>query len=558
VIRAVIVLTLIAIIGLPFALRPKRVAAQKADDTVVIITPHNEAIRHEYARGFAEWYRARTGRTVAIDWRVVGGTSDIARFLEGEYTGAFENYWTNKLGRPWSAEIQAGFQNGKLPANAPAIVKEARAAFLASEVSCGIDVFFGGGTYDLDRQALAGRLVDSGLLREHPEWFSDDVIPQRFRGEDYWRIDGLWFGTVLSSYGIIFSRDSFKRLGIEREPAQWSDLMDPRLLGEVGLADPTKSGSVAKAFENIIQQQMQRRLKTVDEPQAVRDGWNDGMKIIQLIGANARYFTDTSQKPPIDVAAGNCAAGLCIDFYGRQQQEAVRRRGSGMGVPPMELKRGMGILPVNTADHGRDAHATSDRIGYVSPAGGSVASVDPIALMRGAPNRRVATAFIEYSISMEGQKLWNLKPGTAGGPERFALRRMPVRRDFYEHAEWRPLRSDPDDSPFDSREPLVYREAWTRAIFREMAFVIRVMCQDTHTELVSAWRAIIAAPEPAKARALAALQDLSAVDYARTSQEIRARLGSKDKVDEVRLARELGEHFRAIYARAEAIAREWR
>jgi iron(III) transport system substrate-binding protein len=529
--RGLLLLALVVIVALPFALRPKRTAATKADDTVVIITPHNEAIRFEYAHGFAEWYRAKTGRTVAVDWRVVGGTSEIARFLESEYTTAFENHWVRRLGKPWNAEIQAGFHNGRLPPDAPSTVKEARAAFLASEVSCGIDVFFGGGTYDFERQAAAGRLVDAGVIKTHPEWFADSVIPQRFGGEDYWRRDGLWIGSVLSSYGIIFNRDALRRLGFVREPAHWADLADPLLVGEVGLADPTKSGSVAKAFENIIQQHIQRRVKTgASESIAIQDGWLDGLRLIQLIGANARYFTDSSQKPPIDVAAGNCAAGLCIDFYGRQQQEAVRHRTASTNTPGTE------------------------RVGYVSPAGGSVASVDPIALLRGARNRGPATAFIEYALSLEGQKLWNLKPGSDGGPQRFALRRMPVRRDFYAHAEWKPLRSDPDDSPFAQQDPLVYHEAWTGKLFREMAFVIRVMCQDTHEELARAWRAVIAAPEPAKTQALAVLQDLSAISYERVNTSLRSRLGAKDKVEEIRLAKELAAFFRENYRRAEEIA----
>ncbi|MEO5958813.1 MAG: ABC transporter substrate-binding protein, partial [Opitutaceae bacterium] len=257
--QAIIILALLATVALPFALRPKRVVT-RADDTVVIVTPHNEAIRFEFARGFEAWYRAKTGRTVAIDWRVLGGTSDIARFLESEYVAAFERHWTGALRKPWSAEIQAGFQNGRLPADAPAIVKEAREAFLKSEVGCGIDLFFGGGTFDFERQASAGRFVDAGLRHSHPEWFTEAVIPRRFGGEDYWRDDGLWIGTVLSSYGIIFNCDGLVRLGIDRAPRSWSDLADPRLIGEVALADPTKSGTVAKAFENIIQQQMQLQL----------------------------------------------------------------------------------------------------------------------------------------------------------------------------------------------------------------------------------------------------------------------------------------------------------
>lgn len=534
--RFAIVFALLAVVALPFILRPKRESAAQADDTVAIVTPHNEAIRYEYARGFSDWYKARTGRTVAIDWRVLGGTSEIARFLEGEYVAAFENHWRRTLGKPWSAEVQAGFHNARLPADAPALVREARAAFLASEVSCGIDLFFGGGTFDFERQATAGRLVDSGVVKAHPDWFSPNVIPRSYGGEDYWHRDGLWIGAVLSSYGIIFNRDALRRLGIEREPTQWTDLADPRLIGEVALADPTKSGSVAKAFENIVQQQMQRRFQALQadasagtpaerEARAVREGWLEGMKLLQLIGANSRYFTDSSQKPPIDVATGNCAAGLCIDFYGRQQQEAVRRRDR------------------------------SERIGYVSPPGGSVASVDPIGLLRGARHRDAAVLFIEYVLSMEGQKLWNFKVGKPGGPERFALRRLPVRRDFYAHSEWKPFLSDPEESPYEQREPLVYREAWTGRIFREMAFVIRVMCQDTHPELVSAWRAILAAPEPARTQAMSRLQDLKLIDYDRVGDVVRRAMTSKNKVDEVRLAKELGDALRANYAAAERIAR---
>jgi ABC-type Fe3+ transport system substrate-binding protein len=541
--RALLILTLVAIVAVPFLLRPERVTTSRADDTVVIITPHNEAIRYEYARGFATWYRARTGRTVAIDWRVVGGTSDIARFLEGEYTAAFERYWTRRLGKRWSAEVQGSFQAARLPADASAVAQEARAAFRASEVGCGIDVFFGGGTYDFERQAAAGRLVSSGILETKPEWFTEDVIPRRFGGEDYRHPEGLWIGTVLSAYGIIFNRDALRRAGVERDPEHWSDLADPRLAGEVALADPTKSGSVAKAFENIIQQQMQKRLHVLQqgagadpqviEAQAVREGWLEGMRLLQLIGANARYFTDTSQKPPIDVAAGNCAVGLCIDFYGRQQQEAVRRR-TAPGDTPGEQR---------------------ERIGYITPAGGSVASVDPVALLRGAPHRDVARAFIEYVLSLEGQKLWNFRAGVPGGPQRFVLRRMPVRKDFYARSDWRELMTDPQESPFQQSEPLVYRDAWTGRYFREMALIIRVMCQDTHVELKQAWRAILSAPEPQRTRALAAMQDLGLINYDRTIGEIRQRLGSRDKVDEVRLAKELGDAFRRNYARAEAIAR---
>jgi len=536
--RSAIVLALIATLALPFILRPGKPVGGHADETLVIITPHNEAIRHEFGRAFEAWYREKTGRTIFVDWRVIGGTSEIARYLESEYTAAFQYFWTGRLGRPWSNDVQAGFSSARVDEKSPAIVREARAAFLASDVGCRIDLFFGGGTYDFMRQAQAGRIVDSGVLQRHPEWFTDSTIPRQFAGEEYWDAGGRWVGAVLSSYGIVFNRDSLRRLGFSGEPKAWEDLKDPRLGSEVALADPTKSGSIAKAFENVIQQQMQRRLKAlvasvggrVDdtgpiEARAVSEGWLDGLRLLQLISANSRYFTDTSQKPPIDVAAGNCAVGMCIDFYGRQQEEAVRRRDG------------------------------SDRVGYVSPEGGTVSSVDPIALLRGAPNRKAAIAFIDFCLSMDGQKLWNFRPGAPGGPERFALRRLPVRRDFYASDAWKEFRTDPSDNPFGSKDQLIYHEKWTGGLFREMSFIIRVMALDSHSELISAWRAIQGASEDRRTAALARLQDLAAVNYDEARGSIQKALNSKNKVDEVNLASRLGRIFRAQYREAERIAR---
>jgi ABC-type Fe3+ transport system substrate-binding protein len=535
--RAAIVLALVATVALPFLLRPHREAPGEADDTLVIITPHNEAIRHEFSLGFRDWYKAKTGRTVFLDWRMIGGTSEIARYLEGEYVASFRNLWTGAMGRPWSAEIQSSFQSGRLPRDAPAVDREARAAFLASEAGCGIDLFFGGGPFDFERQGRAGRLVDSGIAKVHPEWFAPAVMPRTFGGETYWDRDGLWYGSVLSSYGILYNRDALRRLGFARAPEQWGDLTDPRYVGQIGMCDPTKSGSIAAAFENVIQQQMHlcRDALGAADPggdpaaitaKAVRQGWVKGLQLLQLVGANARYFTDTSQKPPIDVASGDCAAGMCIDFYGREQQEAVRRRNSG-----------------------------EDRLGYVSPDGGAAYSVDPIALLRGAPHPAVALAFMEYTLSLEGQKIWNFKTGTPGGPRDFALRRLPVRRDFYAEQDWAKYRSDPDTNPYSQHRVLVHENDWTGQLFQELSVVIRIVTEDTHPELVRAWRAIIAAPEPARSRALAVLQDMSAVDYDQSLGPITKALTSKNLVDAIRLSRDLDDQFRRNYHRAEAIAR---
>jgi ABC-type Fe3+ transport system substrate-binding protein len=537
--RALLIIALVAVVGLPFLFRTKQATIESADETVVIITPHNEALRYEYARGFREWYHARTGKTVAIDWRVIGGTSEITRFLESEYVSSFQNYWTQQLGKPWSLEVLAAFQNPKLtPGKTPADDTPelaARRAFLESNISCGIDIFFGGGSFDFIRQANAGRLVDSGLLKLHPEWFHDEVIPQSFTGEPYWDKQGRWIGDVLSSYGMIYNRDSFQRLGITQEPRAWDDLANPKLQGEIALCDPTKSSSIAKAFENVIQQHIYRQWARLAketgrdrkglEAAAVEAGWTSGLQLLQRAGANARYFTDTSQKPSIDVIQGNSAVGMCIDFYGRGAFQGSALRFDGR----------------------------PGRIGYYSPPDGTVLSPDPIALLRGAPHPAVALAFMEYALSMDGQKLWNFKTGVPGGTDRYELRRLPIRRDFYT-ADFDKYRSDPDVNPYAGSNPLIYNGAWTGGdTFRAMAFIVRVMCLDTHEELVAAWKEIIRAGMPADA--LAAMDDMSIVAYPRLKEHIIPALTSKNKVDEIRLASELAGQFRAQYKKAAELAR---
>jgi hypothetical protein len=240
------------------------------------------------------------------------------------------------------------------------------------------------------------------------------------------------------------------------------------------------------------------------------------------MGANARYFTDSSQKPPIDVAQGDSSAGMCIDFYGRFQAEAVKRRDE------------------------------SERLAYITPEAGSVYNVDPIAMLRGSRRPELSLDFIEFVLSPEGQNLWSFKAGTPGGPSVFALRRLPVRRDSYREED-RALRSDPDVNPYLDSD-FIYHPTWTGGLFREMSFLIRVVCLDAHPELVEAWRAIIDAGRPEEA--LAILHDLSAIDYDTTATTIRATLRSGRPLDGVKLGTQLSNQFRRQYQRAAEAARK--
>jgi len=532
-------IALVFVLAVPFLLKPKDDLLAKADDTVVIVSPHNEAIRYEFTRAFSEFYERETGRTVQVDWRLPGGTSEIGRFLASEYHAAFQNAW-QKQGNTWTPEIGAAFDNGRieLPQN-PADDTEAEAArraFLKSDVGIGIDLFFGGGAYDFIQQSNAGRLVDSGLIEAMPTVFSPDSIPEVVSGEPFYDPDGRWIGACLSAFGICYNPDVLERSGFEQIPASWNDLANPHLFRLVGLADPTKSGSAAKAFEMMIQQQMQERLRqlTAEQPdadqealtrQAVHEGWLRGLSLIQRAGANARYFTDSAGKVPIDVSDGNAAIGMCIDFYGRYQSEAVKMPGK------------------------------PSRLQYFTPEGGSSVGADPIGLLRGAPNRDVAIRFMEFVLSIDGQKLWNFQVGTPGGPTRYALRRLPIRKELYA-PEFTPFRSDPDVNPFLEAESFTYHPEWTAPLFSVLRFLVRIMSLDSHDEQASAWKALIETDFPPEATAR--FSDLTAIDYTTASGPIKEALRSANPLEEVRLARKLGERFRNQYREAQKLAEEGR
>ncbi|MEO0416136.1 MAG: extracellular solute-binding protein [Verrucomicrobiota bacterium] len=294
----------------------------------------------------------------------------------------------------------------------------------------------------------------------------------------------------------------------------------------MALADPTKSGSSTKAYEMLIQQQMRQVVDAAnpeDIDEAIRQGWTQALQMIMKISANGRYFTDSASKIPHDVAQGDSAAGMCIDFYGRTFNEITKN------------------------DDGES------RIHFIMPEGGTSIGADPIALLRGAPNPELAHRFIEYVLSPDGQKLWNFRPGTPGGPTRFALRRPPIRKDIYTPENLAHM-SDADVNPYEISKGFTYEGSWTGSAFTPLRFIIRCTCVDTHIEQREAWRAIIENGMPAEA--LAEFEDVSAIDYDAALGEIRTVLKSKDKIKEVELSRRLSGIFRDKYARVVELAEQ--
>ena len=578
-----ILLVLALIVALPFWFRQEAGVREwrEGDPVLVIITPMNEAIRHEYALGFSRWHARRFGAPVKVDWRNIGGTTEISRYLTSEFVSSFRAWWTSQ-GRLWRGDGGSIILNKSFdPAKRPDGVEEADwaeqvAMFRAfretddpQAFSSQIDMYFGGGAYDGDNATRQGLLVPAWAPGEIPPGLianenGVELIPEGMSGET-WRTP-TWYGTTLSTFGICYNRDRMQAQGMDSEPASWEDLADPRWFGTLGLADPTKSGSIAKAFETLVQVQCRKaveaagfggqtdvfeaaiaaaRLPPGDMPdgvpaayqEAVERGWADGLRLLQKIGANARYFTDSASKVPLDVGMGNAAAGLAIDFYGRFEAQ------------------------VSNEGRGREAMA------YVTPRGESGVSADPISILRGAPRRELAGRFIEYLLSEDGQRLWCYRPGEPGGPEKYALQRFPIRRDFYPSANpafqasyerHRPHTTDDLGRPvldaYRLAEEYVYRPRWTAGHFGLLRDLVRAMCLDAGQELRKAWGAIGDAGGPeACPRALEAMQRLPQVPEPLTWA---SGLTMGKKYDRLDLLRQWTLQYRAQYAEAARLARE--
>lgn len=174
------------------------------EDEVVIVSSHWEGIKKELGDGFKRQWRAETGRHVTLRWLDIGGTSDIIKYIRGQFR--------ESQGR-----------------------------------GIGIDVVFGGGVdsfLELQKSnALAHAPIKSEILY---------AIPASLSGAPLRDPNNEWFAAALSTFGIVYNKVAAQKFSIE-VPTKWSDLAEPRYFGLLGAADPRKSGSMHAMYEVILQ-----------------------------------------------------------------------------------------------------------------------------------------------------------------------------------------------------------------------------------------------------------------------------------------------------------------
>jgi iron(III) transport system substrate-binding protein len=461
------------VIALPFLFRQPgpETGWKPGDPVLVIITPHNEAIRYEFARGFSAWHHREYGAPVKIDWRAIGGTTEIMRYLVSEYVNA-ARAWRRGQGEAWPPGAAEAMTSRSLDGDWSAALQAIHRAFRATDdpeqFTCKIDLFFGGGEYDHNQAFRQGLTVAPWPGDPPPDLFTaadgTALIPDGLSGET-WRTPTL-FGNAVSTIGICYNLDRLRELGVAAPPMQWDDLTDPVYIGQVGVTDPTKSGSIAKAFEMIIQQQCHQAVA------AAGFGAEDIGRHERAILEAALPFGVFPEGVPAAYQAAVAAVGRTVSG---SSSGSARMRGISP-TPRARCRstsawatRPSGWQSTSTGATRRNAAAArTARSAWCyaprSAARASAAIRSACCAARSTARRPCGSS--SFVLGEAGQRLWTYRPGTPGGPEKFALRRLPIRRDFYppwtNHLAFAADDlSAPTVNPYELAKNFTYYSRWT-------------------------------------------------------------------------------------------------
>lgn len=311
-------------------------------------------------------------------------------------------------------------------------VRYIRARFKANKESAGIDIFWGGGNaayIDLHAESLLSPMVLPKSLRAE--------LPRDASGIPMTNDQETWHSSAMSSFGIFYNKLILKMDGL-KQPKTWSDLSTPELFGNISLADPRRSGS-ANTMNNIILQSL---------------GFEEGYALLTMIGGNTRSYTHSSSDPIKAVVSGDAAVALAIDFYANAKIQDLGEKNLGLVLPQ---------------------HQT-------------VLDPDPVAILKGAPNRKAAERFVHFVLSSDAQKFLMLPKGSKGGPKLSTIGRFSVNTKTYQETEGKRLSME---NPFIKNDFFKYDAAKSSKLQRVLNDLIGATIIDSHGPLKKAWKHIL-------------------------------------------------------------------
>lgn len=176
-------------------------------------------------------------------------------------------------------------------------------------------------------------------------------LPARIGGVALRDAGNHYQATELAGYGFAVNPDKLKALGMPA-PRDWTELLDPRLRGQIALPDPARVGFAPVLLDIVLQAY----------------GWERGWALWSEIAGQSRLVSRGGTLVSDEVASGRSAVGLSIDFF---VASAVSN-----GQP----------------------------VDFVYPAHGGLNPAH-IAITRGAKNVDGARAFVRFVLSDAGQTL---------------------------------------------------------------------------------------------------------------------------------------------------------
>ncbi len=302
------------------------------------------------------------------------------------------------------------------------------------------DLMFGGGITDHEELARKDRSARVDLS----EAMTD--IPAEVRGLPTRHPDMRWFATGLSSFGIVYNDDMCRQRGID-PPTTWADLGDPRFRGWLAIADPSLSGSHRQAMMLVLES----------------EGWNEGWGTLLRALANTRALALGSNDVLRQIESGILLAGFAVNF-------------DGLAL----------------------AHATDGKIRYINPPNATAVSPDVSSVLRCASNARLASDFLRYCLSTDGQLAWGAKSEehNAYGP---TLYHYPIDPKIYtEFAGKLAVAENPYEVDFGISADRVERgQQYVPALIP----LVDAACGENHVLLQQAWEAVVDAGMPQDALA---------------------------------------------------------
>lgn len=213
------------------------------------------------------------------------------------------------------------------------------------------DIFWGGESALFNKLAVQNLLVKLEIPAELWDSIPPSIgAPKKIMLKDPAR---YWVGTALEIYGLVYHPRTLKRLGVP-PPADWEDLLNPKLKGQIVQCTPARSSSSHATYEIILQSK----------------GEAEGWKWLKRLADNTGTFTKGSRDVPAIVARGEYAVGFGVPSYFAFEEKLA----------------------------GFDIKFVAPKAAYLTP--------EPMAILSGAKHPRAARAFIEFLLSERGQRVF--------------------------------------------------------------------------------------------------------------------------------------------------------